>query len=540
MQQTSSSIAPAPTAVRRALLSVSDKTGIVELAQRLVACQVELLSTGGTYTLLQAAGLPVTEVSSYTGFPEIMEGRVKTLHPRVHGGILARRGIDEDVMATHGITPIDLVVVNLYPFAQAIAQPNCDYANAIENIDIGGPAMLRASAKNHAHVAVVCRPTDYEQVAQAIEQNALDFPLRQRLAAAAFEHTARYDRMIADYLAQQVMQTSGNAASTGEDNLFPQTLQLTFQREQILRYGENPHQSAAFYRDSATPEACVASSQIVQGKALSYNNLADADAALECVKSFADAACVIVKHANPCGVAVAPTLAQAYEMAYATDPESAFGGIIAFNRPLDAATARTILDRQFVEVIIAPDFAADALPVLASKPNIRVLRTGDLPAPDARQPQLDFKRIHSGILVQDQDMGCITAADLKVVTQRQPTSDEITDLLFAWQVAKYVKSNAIVYARQQQTVGIGAGQMSRVNSARIAAIKAEHAGLPVTGAVMASDAFFPFRDGIDNAAAVGIRAIIQPGGSMRDQETIAAADEHDIAMIFTGMRHFRH
>ncbi len=523
--------------VSRALISVSDKTGIVEFARALSALNIELLSTGGTYKLLKDNNIPVVEVSEHTGFPEMMDGRVKTLHPKIHGGILARRGIDEAVMQAHDIAPIDLVIVNLYPFAQTVAKPNCSLEDAIENIDIGGPTMVRAAAKNHASVGIIVNSSDYGRVIDELTANkTLSHATRFDLAVKAFEHTAQYDGMIAQYLGARVGKDEGAAPDQ-----FARTFNLQLVKAQDLRYGENPHQSAAFYVDPYAKEASVATSKQLQGKELSYNNIADTDAALECVKSFAKPACVIVKHANPCGVAVSlDGIKAAYDLAYATDPESAFGGIIAFNRPLDVETAQAIIARQFVEVIIAPSIEAGVLEVTAAKQNVRVLTCGELPAIDARTTQLDYKRVTGGLLVQDQDLGMIKDSDLKIVTKRAPTEAEIHDLIFAWKVAKYVKSNAIVYARDRQTVGIGAGQMSRVNSARIAAIKAEHAGLVVQGAVMASDAFFPFRDGIDNAAKVGISCIIQPGGSMRDAEVIAAADEHNIAMVFTGMRHFRH
>ncbi len=522
--------------IQRALISVSDKTGIVEFAQQLSALGVEILSTGGTYKLLKDNNIQVVEVSEHTGFPEMMDGRVKTLHPKIHGGILARRGIDEAVMQAHDITAIDLVVVNLYPFAATVAKPNCSLADAIENIDIGGPTMVRAAAKNHASVGIVVNACDYDNILNEVKNSGgLSAATRFDLAVKAFEHTAQYDGMIASYLGARVGKTEGEA------DRFARTFNTQLVKSQDLRYGENPHQSAAFYVDPAAKEAAVATAQQLQGKELSYNNIADTDAALECVKSFVKPACVIVKHANPCGVAVSlDGILAAYNLAYATDPESAFGGIIAFNRELDVATAQAIVDRQFVEVIIAPSIAEGVLEVTAAKKNVRVLVCGELPAIDERTAQLDYKRVNGGLLVQDQDLGMIKASDLKVVSKIAPTAQEIDDLIFAWKVAKYVKSNAIVYAKNRQTVGIGAGQMSRVNSARIAAIKAEHAGLVVEGAVMASDAFFPFRDGIDNAAKAGIKCIIQPGGSMRDEEVIAAADEHGIAMVFTGMRHFRH
>ncbi len=526
--------------VSRALLSVSDKTGIVDFARQLSELNVQLLSTGGTFKLLKDQGIPVTEVSDHTGFPEMMDGRVKTLHPKIHGGILARRGLDEAVMAEHGIAAIDLVVVNLYPFAATVAKADCTLTDAIENIDIGGPTMVRAAAKNHASVGIVVNASDYDRVIAELKVDGrLSHDTRFDLAVKAFEHTAQYDGMIANYLGARVQKSAAESPDR-----FARTFNLQLSKAQDLRYGENPHQTAAFYIDPAAREASVATARQLQGKELSYNNIADTDAALECVKSFSKPACVIVKHANPCGVAVVPEaeggIAKAYDLAYATDTESAFGGIIAFNRELDIATAQAIIDRQFVEVIIAPSIADGVLEVTGKKQNVRVMVCGALPAPEARASQLDFKRVNGGLLVQDQDLGMISAADLKIVTQRAPTEAEIHDLIFAWKVAKYVKSNAIVYAKNRQTIGIGAGQMSRVNSARIAAIKAEHAGLVVQGAVMASDAFFPFRDGIDNAAKAGISCIIQPGGSMRDNETIAAADEHGMAMVFTGMRHFRH
>lgn len=521
-----------------ALLSVSDKSGIVEFAQGLLTHGFRLLSTGGTFKLLKDKGLAVTEVAEHTGFAEMMDGRVKTLHPKIHGGILGRRGVDDDIMAQHGIDRIDMVVVNLYPFAQTIANPNVTKADAIENIDIGGPTMVRSAAKNHEHVAIVTNPVDYDSILEELQKNdEISAQTRFDLAVKAFEHTAHYDGMIANFLGSRLQ---------GFDNKddFARTFNLQMDKVQDLRYGENPHQKAAFYVEkpavNAILEASIATAKQLQGKELSYNNIADTDAALECVKSFDLPACVIVKHANPCGVAVDENLLTAYEKAFATDPESAFGGIIAFNRELDKATAKAIVDKQFVEVIIAPSLEDGVLDITASKKNVRVMVCGELPKPSERHQQLDYKRVTGGLLVQDQDLGLITEQDLKIVTKVQPTPEQIADLLFTWKVAKYVKSNAIVYAKNLQTIGIGAGQMSRVNSARIAAIKAEHAGLSPIGAVMASDAFFPFRDGIDNAAQVGIKAIIQPGGSMRDEETIAAADEHGIAMVFTGMRHFRH
>ncbi len=516
--------------VRRALLSVSDKTGLIELAQALAARGIELLSTGGTAKALRDAGLAVRDVSDVTGFPEIMDGRVKTLHPKIHGGLLGRPGIDEAVMAEHGIAPIDLLVLNLYPFEKVSADPGASLDALIENIDIGGPAMLRAAAKNFARVAVATDPVQYAALVDELEANAgtLSAKTRFALAVAAFNRVAQYDACISDVLSS--IQDDGTRA------LFPAQQNGTFVKVMDLRYGENPHQQAAFYRDLWPVPGTLATFAQLQGKELSYNNLADADAAWECVRQFERPACVIVKHANPCGVAQGPDCGSAYELAYATDPTSAFGGIIAFNRTLDAATARTILERQFVEVLIAPDYEPGALDAARKKANVRVLR---IPHGEGRNA-IDIKRVGSGLLVQTADIREVARDELKVVTQRAPTEAELADLLFAWRVAKFVKSNAIVYAKDGRTVGVGAGQMSRVVSAKIAALKAEEAGLAVPGSVMASDAFFPFRDGIDAAAAAGIRAVIQPGGSMRDPEVIAAADEHGIAMVFTGIRHFRH
>ena len=520
-----------PTAaVRRALISVSDKTGIVEFVQQLNALNIEILSTGGTYKLLKDSGISVTEVSAHTGFPEMMDGRVKTLHPKIHGGILARRGTDEAVMADNNITPIDLVVVNLYPFENTVARPDCSLAEAIENIDIGGPTMVRAAAKNHQDVTIVVNVSDYGKVlADLTEHNgATSYALRFDLAIKAYEHTAAYDGAIANYFGQKV---------EGGSKGFPRTLNSQFIKVESLRYGENPHQASAFYVEKNPQEVSIATATQLQGKALSYNNIADTDAALETVKLFSEPSCVIVKHANPCGVATADTIQQAYLRAFATDPESAFGGIIAFNRALDENTAADICERQFVEVIIAPGASDAAQAVIAAKKNLRLL----ICQPWSQSlPALDAKRVNGGLLIQDRDIALVGAEDLAVVTKRQPTPEEIADLLFSWKVAKMVKSNAIIYGKALQTIGVGAGQMSRVNSARIAAIKAEHAGLEVNGACMASDAFFPFRDGIDNAAKVGISCVIQPGGSIRDDEVIAAADEHNMAMVFTGMRHFRH
>ena len=517
--------------IRRALLSVSEKAGLIELARELARRNVEILSTGGTAKLLAEAGLPVKEVASHTGFPEIMDGRVKTLHPRIHGGLLGRRGTDDAVMATHGIEPIDLLVVNLYPFAATIARPDCTYEQAVENIDIGGPAMVRAAAKNHESVAVIVDPADYSAVLAELAANAgaTTLPTRSRLAAKAYAHTARYDAMVSSYLLAR------HAVPTER---FPSTLPLVFDKVQDLRYGENPHQQAAFYRELSAHGAGVATARVIQGKDLSFNNIADADTAIECVRQFDEPACVIVKHANPCGVCVAGSVSAAYEGAYRTDPTSAFGGIIAFNRPLDAVTAKAIVDRQFVEVIAAPSVDENALAVLATKPNVRVLALGDLA--ERAGSDLEVRSVTGGLLVQTRDLGTVTAADLQIVTRRKPGEAELADLLFAWRVCKFVKSNAIVYARERATIGVGAGQMSRVYSARLAAIKAADEKLVVAGAVMASDAFFPFRDGVDVAADFGIRAVIQPGGSKRDAEVIAAADEHGMAMVFTGMRHFRH
>jgi len=518
--------------VQRALLSVSDKTGVLELATELARLGVELLSTGGTAKLLADAGLPVKEVSEHTGFPEMMDGRIKTLHPKIHGGLLARRGIDEAIMAEHDIAPIDLVVVNLYPFEATIARDDCTLPMAIENIDIGGPTMLRAAAKNHASVTVLIDPADYSRVLEQLEATgAVDDATRFDLAVKTFEHTAHYDGAIANHL--------GKINASGEMDTFPRTFNTQFNKAQDMRYGENPHQKAAFYTEAQPETGTISSAIQIQGKALSYNNIADTDAALECVKAFPEApACVIVKHANPCGVAVADDLLTAYDLAYHTDTTSAFGGIIAFNRELDGKTAQAIVDRQFVEVIIAPAISDEAKAVVSAKKNVRLLCCGDFPNQQAEG--LDFKRVTGGLLVQDRDTALVTQDELKVVTKLAPTDEQMQDMLFAWRVAKFVKSNAIVYVKNQQTVGIGAGQMSRVISSRIAGIKADDAGLPVPGAVMASDAFFPFRDGLDFAAEAGISAVIQPGGSMRDDEVIAAADEHGIAMVFTGMRHFRH
>jgi len=516
--------------IRRALLSVSDKTGLIELARALTARDVELISTGGTAKALAEAGIAVREVAEVTGFPEIMAGRVKTLHPKIHGGLLGRRGTDEAVMSREGIAPIDLLVVNLYPFAATVAKPDVSYDEAIENIDIGGPAMLRGAAKNHADVTVVVDPADYATLLEelAAAGGATRFAFRARLAAKVFAHTASYDALVADYLARQ------HAVA---DDAFPAQMGIGLTRIATLRYGENPHQRAAFYRNPGAASDNIAAARFAQGKELSFNNIADADAALECVRGFARDACVIVKHANPCGVAMAQDIGAAYELAYRTDPTSAYGGIIAFNRPLDAATTRRILAQQFVEVLVVPALLPGAAEALAERPAVRVLITGRLQPPS---PERELRSVGGGVLVQDRDIGQVDVAALSCVTQRAPTAQERRDLAFAWTVCQYVKSNAIVFARDEATVGIGAGQMSRVYSSRIGAIKAEDAGLSVQGAVMASDAFFPFRDGVDVAASQGVRAVIQPGGSKRDEEVIAAANEHGLAMLFTGMRHFRH
>lgn len=513
--------------MKRALLSVSDKSGLIEFARALVDAGVEIISTGGTARALAESDVVHTAVNTVTGFPEIMDGRVKTLHPAVHGGILARRGEDDAVMREHGIQPIDLVVVNLYPFERVTADPKCTFEQAIENIDIGGPAMVRAAAKNHRWVGVVVDPSDYDEIAGRVGDGGLDGALRKVLARKAYAHTAAYDSAIASYLGRE------------DSAEIAQRLTLSYRLGGELRYGENPHQQAALYHDLYPAPGSVAAARVVQGKALSFNNYADADAALNCVREFDpdDVACVIVKHANPCGVALADSALRAYDLAYATDPVSAFGGIIAFNQMLDAETAQAIVERQFVEVIIAPNVSEDAANVLATKKNVRVLETGP---GDRGHRGWKYRTISGGLLAQSEDLGRVQRDDLKTVSRVQPTDGQMADLLFAWRVAKHVKSNAIVYASDRRTVGIGAGQMSRVVSARIAEMKAHDAELSCAGAVMASDAFFPFRDGIDAAAASGIAAVIQPGGSKRDDEVIAAADEHGIAMVFTGMRHFNH
>lgn len=520
----------ATKSISRALLSVSDKTDIVEFAQFLHQAGVELLSTGGTARLLAEKGIPVKEVSEHTGHPEIMDGRVKTLHPKIHGGILGRRDIDGTVMAEHEIAPIDLVCVNLYPFAQTVAKPDCTLEDAIENIDIGGPTMVRAAAKNHKDVTIIVNAADYGLVMQQMQANGNSVLAETRfdLAIKAFEHTAQYDGMIANYF----------GAMFNQESKFPRTYNMQLSKKQDLRYGENSHQDAAFYVENSIQEASVATAEQIQGKALSFNNIADTDAALECVKEFEQPACVIVKHANPCGVALGDNLFEAYDRAYKTDPTSAFGGIIAFNRELDSETAQAIIDRQFVEVIIAPAVTEEAKTVVSAKQNVRLLACGEWQ--NQATQEHDFKRVNGGLLVQDRDCGMVEQADMKVVSERQPTEQEWRDLLFTWKVAKYVKSNAIVYCKDSMTIGVGAGQMSRVYSAKIAGIKAADENLQVEGSVMASDAFFPFRDGIDAAADAGITAVIQPGGSMRDNEVIDAANEHGLAMVFTGMRHFRH
>ena len=515
--------------VKRALISVSDKAGIVDFAKALADLGVELLSTGGTAKLLRDNGLKVKDVSEHTGFPEMMDGRVKTLHPKVHGGLLGRRGVDEAVMAEHGILPIDLLVVNLYPFEATVAKPGASFEDAIENIDIGGPAMLRSAAKNHTAVAVVVDSTDYARVLEDLKTNdgSVSAGLRAELAAKAFAHTAAYDGAIANYL------TSLDAKQ--ERAAFPGVFTAQFHKLYDLRYGENPHQKAAFYAEKSPAPGTLASARQLQGKELSFNNIADADAALNCVVSFDNCACVIVKHANPCGVALGATPLEAYERAYSVDKDSAFGGIIAFNRPVAAPAIAKILENQFVEVIVAPEIAPEALKLLAAKPNIRALVTGSVTAP---QPSLDYKRVGGGLLLQDADLGKL--GELKVVTSLSPTPEQMRDMVFAWRVVKHVKSNAIVYARDGITLGIGAGQPSRIMSARVAALKAGEAHFDVKGCVMASDAFLPFRDSVGAAAHTGVSAIIQPGGSMRDKEVIAAAEELKIAMVFTGMRHFRH
>jgi phosphoribosylaminoimidazolecarboxamide formyltransferase/IMP cyclohydrolase len=517
--------------IQRALISVSDKTGVLELARGLREFNIDILSTGGTAKLLADNGIAVTEVADYTGFPEMLDGRVKTLHPKIHGGILARRDLAEHAEAVRdaGIGYIDLVVVNLYPFSQTVANPDCSLPDAIENIDIGGPTMVRSAAKNYQHVAVVTDPADYASVLAELKAHhgSVTTGTCYDLARKAFSHTAQYDSAISNYLTAREL--------NGERADFPSRLNLNFERVQSMRYGENPHQKAAFYRDLQPAPGTLAHFTQLQGKELSYNNIGDADAAWECVKTFDTPACVIIKHANPCGIALADNTLSAYRRAFATDPSSAFGGIIAFNREVDAATAEAV-SGQFMEVLIAPAYSAAALELLVKKANVRVLA---VPL-DAGHNALELKRVGGGLLVQTADTFNISAADLKVVTTRQPSAQEISDMLFAWRVAKFVKSNAIVFAADGQTLGVGAGQMSRVDSTRIAVIKAGNAGLALAGCAVASDAFFPFRDGLDVLAAAGARAVIQPGGSVKDAEVIAAANEHGIAMVFTGHRHFRH
>ncbi len=525
-EQQSTSSAPVAHHYRRALLSVSDKTGIVDFAKGLISLGIEIISTGGTAKLLREHNLAVIDVSKLTDFPEIMNGRVKTLHPKIHGGILARRGIDDQTLAEHAIDTIDIIAVNLYPFKQTISKADCTLDQAIENIDIGGPTMIRSAAKNYQHVTVVVDQDDYSKILHELQQGNVSADTRLHLALKAFSHTAEYDAAISNYL-------------TGLDQHFSNTHTVQWKKQQDLRYGENPHQKAAFYLNPNSTEAAISTATQLQGKALSYNNIADTDAALECVKTFTtETACVIVKHANPCGVATAEDQLSAYQHAYATDSTSAFGGIIAFNTPLDADTANAIIKQQFVEVIIAPHITQPALDVLKNKPNIRVLACGELPK--HIDNTIEYKHVVGGMLIQERDSQPICMEDLHIVSKRQPTAEELQDCLFAWKVVQFVKSNAIVYAKQHQTIGIGAGQMSRVVSSKIAALKAEEAGLPIIGSVMASDAFFPFRDGIDAAAAAGITAVIQPGGSIRDEEIIAAANEAGMAMLFTGIRHFKH
>ncbi len=517
--------------IRTALVSVSDKSGLAEFARGLARFKIKILSTGGTARLLAEQGLAVTEVADYTGFPEMLDGRVKTLHPRLHAGILARRDSPAHLAAIKaaGIEPIDLVVVNLYPFARTVAQPNCTLAEAIENIDVGGPSMLRAAAKNYSGVAVVTDPSDYSKVLAEMEERggALSDGTRFALAQKAFAESAAYEAAIGNYLT--------GLASDGKVSPFPERLTLQFEKVQDLRYGENPHQAAAFYRDGDPTPGGIAGYTQIQGKELSYNNIADADAAWECVKTFDQPACVIVKHVNPCGAAIAASPREAYERAFATDPASAFGGIIAFNRKLDAAMAEAV-SKQFVEVVIATDFDAEARKILAAKANVRVMSVSL-----ARAAQTyDFKRVGGGLLVQSPDRHNVEASDLRTVTRLKPSPEQLADLLFAWRVAKHVKSNAVVFCAGGRTLGIGAGQMSRIDAARVAALKAQHAGLSLKGSVVASDAFFPFRDGVDVVARAGAKAVIQPGGSVRDDEVIAAADELGLAMVFTGVRHFRH
>lgn len=538
--------------IKQALISVSDKTGVLEFARALSALGVNILSTGGTAKLLADNGLAVTEVADYTGFPEMLDGRVKTLHPKVHAGILARRDTPAHIAALeqHGIPGIDMVVVNLYPFVRTVAQEQCSLEDAIENIDIGGPAMLRSSAKNHKDVVVICDPQDYQRVlgelrpapdAQAGAQGEVGYETRFALAKKVFAHTAQYDGAIANYLS-----SLGSDREHATRSPYPQTLNLHFEKAQEMRYGENPHQSATFYRDLAPMTGALANYVQLQGKELSYNNIGDADAAWECVKSLGDminnginAACVIVKHANPCGVALGADPFEAYSKALQTDPTSAFGGIIAFNRELDGKTAE-IVAKQFVEVLIAPAFSADAKRIFAAKQNVRLLQI-PLPADGVvAMNAMDFKRVGGGLLVQAPDAKNVSLPELKVVTKLQPTQQQLQDMLFAWRVAKFVKSNAIVFCANGMTLGVGAGQMSRIDSARIASIKAQNAGLSLGGSAVASDAFFPFRDGLDVVVDAGASCVVQPGGSMRDREVIDAADERGVVMMYTGTRHFRH
>lgn len=524
--------------IRTALISVSDKAHLESLAEGLKRHEVRVLSTGGTFARLQAVDVNVSEVADYTGFPEMMDGRVKTLHPKVHGGLLGRReadgsGVDVEVMKAHQIEPIDLVVVNLYPFEATVENESATLADAIENIDIGGPAMLRSAAKNYASVAVVTDANDYAQVIDELDQNSgcLSLETRFKLAVKTFELVARYDAAISNYLGSIDLSSEERAP-------FPATITTQYQRKEVMRYGENPHQAAAFYTEMQPPAGSIASAVQTHGKALSYNNVADTDAAVECIRSFSEPACVIVKHANPCGVAIAADIHEAYRLAFETDPTSAFGGIIAFNRTVTVELAKDMTERQFIEVVIAPQYESAAMEQLQKKKNVRVLVSGEISSlPNSIHDQ---KKVVGGLLVQSADLALLDDDSLRVVTQREPTDAERADLMFAWTVAKYVKSNAIVYAKDQRTIGVGAGQMSRVYSAKVAGIKASDEGLVVPGSVMASDAFFPFRDGIDAAAQAGITAVIQPGGSMRDNEVIDAANEAGMAMIFTGMRHFRH
>lgn len=529
------------SATLTALLSVSDKTGVLELAQALHAAGVRLLSTGGTAKLLANAGLPVTEVAEVTGFPEMLDGRVKTLHPRVHGGLLARRDLPEHMAAlkAHDIDTIDILVVNLYPFAQATADAHCTLDNAIENIDIGGPTMLRAAAKNWQDVAVLIDPHDYAQALAELKAGGITRATKFMLAKKVFAHTAAYDGMITNYLTSLSDGCESHTSAIPAKQDYPAVFNWQWHKVQDMRYGENPHQSAAFYRDAAPAPGSLALWQQLQGKALSYNNIADADAAWECVKTFAETACVIIKHANPCGVAVGVSVAEAYGKALKTDPTSAFGGIIAFNRPLDGPAAELVV-KQFVEVVIAPRITPEARAVFAPKQNVRLL---EVPLPPDRGPAhnaFDLKRVGGGVLVQSLDAKNVGETDLRVVSKKQPTPKQMQDLLFAWKVAKYVKSNAIVFCADGMTLGVGAGQMSRIDSARMASIKAQNAGLSLQGSAVASDAFFPFRDGLDVVVDAGASCVIHPGGSVRDDEVIAAADERGIAMVFTGTRHFRH